>query len=522
MFETEWQQIRKLLANKNGWSMKNIYYLQNEHARQKAWMLPYFGPDGRIFRDVDVSSQLDFGDIRDMLGTEWDRTGQPYLDRRMQGNPGWSDIAYAYHVILPGTLKNIMRKLSIREIASNKLENINDFRELKGVQKGMKVSKLLKLLLEKFLLDSPSMGDSISLQFVTPTHFQDYVYPFLRGVENPTAVAADMIDAVLQTHSKVVEKLKNGGHKLVISINPIDMMFASNFTEGWTSCYRLFTNKENGPGMYASAPLVFTSDAASAIAFTTAHTADGRSTGVAGMKIPTKTWRAFVHFTLPNQPDPNVWIGRQYKGQNDGITRATVDLLKPIMAEMYGIDADTIRLSKLEGDRPVFSSAKFCYTDASSWALHAGRLHPPIVGVEQVYCAHCGSGIVTDLRHLRCDNCKVACCAHCGGMFKTSQLKRTEHSGWMCPECFEIHSIHVCIHCNHTARLSNGEMTPQGFICRRCKHITSVIAESSCTGCGAVTPFYDLTRVSHDTVLCPACFEEYDREQAGALAEEVV
>jgi hypothetical protein len=67
-----------------------------------------------------------------MLGTEWERTGQPYLDRRMQLHAGWDDIAYAYHVILPGTLKNIMRKLSIREIASNKLENVNDFRELKG------------------------------------------------------------------------------------------------------------------------------------------------------------------------------------------------------------------------------------------------------------------------------------------------------------------------------------------------------------------------------------------------------
>jgi hypothetical protein len=111
----------------------------------------------------------------------------------------------------------------------------------------MKVSKLLKLLLEKFLLDSPSMGDSISLQFVTPTHFQDYVYPFLRGVEDPTAVAADMIDAVLQTHSKVVEKLKNGGHKLVISINPIDMMFASNFTEGWDFLLSLVYKQREWP-----------------------------------------------------------------------------------------------------------------------------------------------------------------------------------------------------------------------------------------------------------------------------------
>jgi len=522
MFETEWQQIRQLLANKNGWSMKNIYYLQNEHARQKAWMLPYFGPEGRIFQDLDVASQLNFKDITDMLSTEWSRTGQPYLNRKMQGNTGWNNFAYAFHIILPGTLKNIMRKLSIREIASNKLENVNDFRELKGVQKGTKVSKLLKLLLEKFLLDSPSMGDSISQQCVTTMHFRDYVYPFLQGVEDPTTVATDMIDAVLQTHSKVVEKLKNGSHKLVISINPVDIMFASNFTEGWTSCYRLFTNREDGPGMYASAPLLFTSDAASAIAFTTAHTADGRSTGVAGMKIPTKTWRAFVHFTLPKQPDPNIWIGRQYRDTNDGIIRATVDLLKPIMAEMHGIDANTVQLRKLEGERPVFPSKKLCYTDSSSWALYTGRLLPPTVGVEHVYCAHCGSGIVTDLRNLRCDNCRVRCCAHCGGAFKTPQLKRTDHSGWMCPECFKDYSIHVCIHCHQTDRLSDGEMTPQGFICRRCKDITSVTETSTCTKCGGKTSFYDLIRVSQDTVLCPACFKEYDREQAGAPAEEVV
>jgi hypothetical protein len=44
MFETEWQQIRKLLANKNGWSMKNIYYLQNEHARQKGLDAPLLWP----------------------------------------------------------------------------------------------------------------------------------------------------------------------------------------------------------------------------------------------------------------------------------------------------------------------------------------------------------------------------------------------------------------------------------------------------------------------------------------------
>ena len=108
-----------------------------------------------------------------------------------------------------------------------------------------------------------------------------------------------LADTLVTAFSCATAAIKRKAHQVVISINPLDMLLASEHTTGWSSCHALDESRTAGA-------LAYTLDSASAVAYAYTHT---KTEGLTRQTLPIKAWRQMVFFDLTT---PAVATSRQY------------------------------------------------------------------------------------------------------------------------------------------------------------------------------------------------------------------
>lgn len=116
--------------------------------------------------------------------------------------------------------------------------------------------------------------------------------------KRPTTRERDiLVDGANQVLSIFISGIKQSGErKVVMSLDPVDMLCASELTSGWSSCYHI-------GGAHAASPLAALVDKSTLIAYTANDmvgkvTHNGKNIGEVGEKIRKKIWRQWVHFDL--------------------------------------------------------------------------------------------------------------------------------------------------------------------------------------------------------------------------------
>lgn len=495
MFDEEWNFIKDILFTHNNWDIRTLYWMQNEYTNNKAWMFPGFGADGRVSVKLDTSITLTHQEIVEQLASLWNQEAARLYTCIARVTETSGKVPSAVTFSLREIVQYIVDTIEVSEVITNKLSKDYYFGNA-----GMKVSKVVKNIIKELMTEDIL---DIGKQLVPPAQHM-YIRKVVKNTD--TDGLEKIVHEVNQIYSKLIELLKNGGQTLVISVNPLDMMFASDFVSGWTSCYRMLAT----PGIHAEAPMSFTCDANTAIAYVTEKKADSTITGVDGATAPIKSWRAFVHFSPQEESAINVWVGRQYKERNPFVTSHLKPLIQQIVANIYGYREELEEEQEL--DAPVHLRNKaYGYEDTCTLAYYKDYLTAPIAGSDILFCVHCGVHPITHKSELRCKYCVFAHCKKCGKRFRMKQLYKADN-GVFCEECYHDGAVNRCSRCGRFAEVNTMTITEYGYICKNCKE-RGKTAKVTCNRCGVITPIESITRISSTQLVCPECLEKVKKER---------
>lgn len=244
---------------------------------------------------------------------------------------------------------------------------------------------------------------------------------FVRGYAKESFMACgitenEFVDIVVMAASRATEMLRVApGITVVLSVNPLDMLLASNCTTSWTSCHSM-------KGRYATGPLSYMVDTCTAIAYAYSDTKKYR-----GLMLPRKMWRQMVHFDLEHG---SALMLREYPSQHQTSAVGARKLVTSVLAAHHGI-APKILVSYLTSPGRVSTDTTSDYTcnACPQWAypdaptvrvrLESGSAPHVQPGSAAIPCVVCG-----DLRYAGAPDCLEGSC--CGG-----------YSGYTCIECGE-------------------------------------------------------------------------------------
>ena len=438
-FEKDWDLVGRILSKEQGWDMRSLTYMQKEHQKNKGWLFPFFGKDGRITFDLRVEDLVS----PEVAGEEfWCEYNNDYLRNRMRahGFNGFSnmftiDMAKYYLIFC----SHLIEKFTPQELINNKIANPEiqeKFQSVRGVQTGMKISKFIRLVMD-YVLDISDVIDEDKFAW-GETSFREFNYYFLRRFYNVSTDPEEirkckeaLFNCTSELFSRLLESFKIDKHKLVISVNPVDLIFASDYTEGWTSCYHILGK----PGMYSTAPFSLALDGATAIAYVFGKHLDGRNLKMRNCRVNLKRWRAFLHFSDPTEPSPSIIVGRQYKQFNSSITTKLGSILTSLYSEIYHMPLEGIMDTTthpfqtnyigregLDEDEEGPGVDYIYRGDASTLMIYSSDpTDLPVAGVETLYCISCG---ITPLesKSLICNGCIKRKCILCGAMHCTNEM----------------------------------------------------------------------------------------------------
>ena len=283
--------------------------------------------------------------------------------------------------------------------------------------------------------------------------------------------SALLVDTVVTAFSCATAMAKYKKHEVVVSINPLDMLLASEHTTGWSSCHALNSCKATGA-------LAYLLDNTSAIAY--AYARAERNT-VAGVTLPVKLWRQMVFFDLSTF---SALTSRQYPEEMVWCSQTVEYALGKMLAKLYGEGAvETVSVTCAD------NNGKYRYAPLGKWH-HVDRLHNLVSISPTQRKAVVTPGVAT----LPCLTCPTErddiqtnklVCHHCGDY------------GTTCTDCGAF--------CSTDCDDSNAAEWVDGDpYCRSCWRRLFV----PCHDCDDYVPVDNVTVVGGDNI-CESCFDAY-------------
>lgn len=274
--------------------------------------------------------------------------------------------------------------------------------------------------------------------------------------------------------SKVLARLKDEEYTVVLSVNPLDILMASECTSGgWRSCHAL-------DGEYCAGTLSYMLDDVTAIAYAYIST-DTRYYGDEEYVLPRKVWRQMVYFDLPGK---SALLSRQYPSENERLEKEARRLAARVLCTLHGApltwrfrtlsdynpsDTDTMSSDAYE----LKKKSSWHYQDApTSWVRLPGGTPPRVsVGARTMLCPSCGC--------VREDD---------------------DHDYLLCDECL---GFTRCYECDDRIYLCDVEEVDGRHYCRNCLED----AFARCCHCGDVFRRNDVSIVNGDEY-CPSCYNK--------------
>jgi hypothetical protein len=489
-----WDYARDILAsatNKKPSDLQGMDLIEAAWRENKENLMPAFDSDGR--RTITVSSEIADNELPDLMNSI-NIFNERFVDRLLDREPAYS--------LFSGLLSRIRSSAAwIGEILAQlfTVEELSQNRISSTRHKYTDTVKTFPAGTKLF----PVMEDYI-----------DSKAEFVGRIESCSRIAyrysrTDFMQFVSTVVSQYTFCFRNRKDStMILSINPVDMLFASVHTDsGWKSCHNIFH------GEWKSGPLAYMLDSSSAILFTTSESKSFEEEGIVIPDYPVKDWRAMAFFNIDER---KAVISRNYPGFFSYYDTPSAKLVYDALRDMSGgefEEFDRVRHT-CDGNKSYINGGPYNYTDAPQITilLPGGDRRAEIeIGNSTMYCPVCGKvrrdGITDNINCGRCDIIEVEC-SRCHELEDVTTMVSFEGQLY-CHSC--ISSVAVeCYECRTYVRKEEAVEVHVGIFSHRyfCKHCAEENT-FTCSHCGEVhTNRYKLIDLEHpDDVSCTFCFK---------------
>lgn len=469
--DESWKAVAELFAsvtNMDPSEMGGVSAMRRRWEQAKGRLLSVLGPNGRLV--------VDLGMYDDSL-CEQDKEhavkqAREYLNRKIG-----LEVRQSVHSLILDVFWYVVSHASVRELATSRLDSSRHDnrpgREGKRLEKGTKLGK-----------------------YVESTAWKYFLAAYAKSLEQ--GVVKRVTQLVCEALSIATSCLSSRRGKLVLSVNPLEMLLASMYTTGWGSCHRL------DGGEYCTGPVAYMLDNCTAIAYATSSNAP---CDLAGDRVlPVKSWRQMVFFDLDAG---SALMSRQYPGNSVATARVAREAVATVLARHHGVEQPRWYVKYFDGsccgsDDPQASG--YVYDDLYvGWHYRdpvdsrvrlrdIGKAPTVCPGVECLICPACGEdrdyGCKEDAEQankLLCQYCRgdVTVCSIChSDITDPGYLCYTPQDEPVCEYCFSD-NYDYCHDCGDVCRLLSlveavGECGSKIWICPSCAASSKYLCCCAC------------------------------------------
>ena len=488
--DTSFEEVRNLLAivvEKDPDELDGVEVLREKWESNKSWLFPFFDEWGRREIVPDFSQEQITGeDIVNACNSAYKKAEQIKAEKERFKNEPFVCVSCTRNF-----LNNFIGNFSTKDLVENKISK--PFLEFNA---GTKISRILR----SYPLSGYGHKDSIA-----------------RDPIANEALVREFIDIVFSNFLSFLKKRNDT--KVILSINPLDILMASAHTTGWRSCHK-FTD-----GEFKTGPLSYMCDGVTAIAYAYDRVDNYKlEEYTTSVSLPVKKWRQMVYFDRNNF---SAIHSREYPCENTIYGKYSRKLAGYVLAEYAGKDKKwKVKFYNegsacLEEERDDVSSCnlylKTCwaYRDNPTAFIYLNNVgHPPkvFIGVD-IPCVVCGEIRGNDTTEtLDCHSCSRIHCCSCDCDLEEDSVYYYDGEAY-CSYCFHD-SYGYCVHCGEVFELDDLTRVAtvyQDFVCEECLERYY----DYCYGCKEWYPVEDIAYYCDDTgnIYCKECGEEQSIEQ---------
>ncbi len=520
--DTSFEEVRNLLAivvEKDPDELDGVEVLREKWESNKSWLFPFFDEWGRREIVPDFSQEQITGeDIVNACNSAYKKAEQIKAEKERFKNEPFVCVSCTTNF-----LNNFIDNFSTKDLVENKISK--PFLEFNA---GTKISRILRSY---------------------PLSVYGHKVSIARDPIANEALVREFIDIVFSNFLSFLKKRNDT--KVILSINPLDILMASAHTTGWRSCHK-FTD-----GQFKTGPLSYMCDGVTAIAYAYDRVDNYKlEEYTTSVFLPVKKWRQMVYFDRNNF---SAIHSREYPCENTIYGKYSRKLAGYVLAEYAGKDKKwKVKFYNegsacLEEERDDVSSCnlylKTCwaYRDNPTAFIYLNNVgHPPkvFIGVD-IPCVVCGEIRGNDTTEtLDCHSCdrRIHCCScdcdleegsayyydgetycsycfhdsygycvNCGEAFELDDLTRVANDDLVCDDCLDANYAQ-CNCCDQWVESDSlTETACQDFVCDDCLERYY----DYCYGCKEWYPEEDIAYYCEDTgnIYCEECGEEQSIEQ---------
>ncbi len=516
--DASWEAVRRVLADYTGLppeELGGVDVLRYEWERNKAQLIELFPPTGRVEVEYAATPEDREALLTDDAVHRAVSAAASWLRRRLGAEEAVlhtdhrrraDRLTYCFFNIVGN-----IREASPASLAEGRLVRPTWFPPERKYVDGMRLGKYARAWLERVIVAvHPDEPRRVALTWTEEGAAIKAAYGY---TEHYTFTPED-VELVITALSMVTSALKAAAVvRVVLSVNPLDILLASTHTTGWKSCHRL-------GGEYTTGPLAYMCDPCTAIAYAYTETAEyGRT----GLVLPLKMWRQMVYFDL----DRGAAVFSRHYPENKALFEKEVRRIAAhLLAKHLGIEGEPKwyfrRLGEYavagrgeeydyDGLHRVCKEGGWHYQDAPSSGIRlAGEYAVVYPGVEELPCPACGElrvdGHCDEILCQLCGEWGGYSCARCDGFVPEEDAYFLSNDDCLCPDCYADYAFE-CYACGWRGYTDCGvySETYEAWFCEDCYLDRFTV----CDYCGAELDRFDgdYYRVGGE-VVCENCYEE--------------
>lgn len=471
-FTNEFKQIENLIAILTDKNEMNIKNLQKQFYTNKIELFKYFDNsiNGRIKKQIILENNDTIFDIirlvRDNIENQRNEINTFNLRCTTE------------------LIRQYLIQFNRNEIANNKTENEYTFEIKEGVfKKYCKGSKISKIFNEGFYrIELLLKTDYITIEDNRIKEIFDFCNIFL---------------------SKVIQTIKPYKATLVLSINPIDIMFQSIHTTNWASCHNFLD------GCYRSGTLSYISDNNTCIAYVYTKKENYTLRNLTIENLPIKLFRSMIYIDTNTN---TILTGKHYPSQNNEIEKELNNLLCDILTNVTNEKSNIYKEAEINYD---YESLHYCYADNIKKIISSLKDNNDVYAKIKIgkgyFCPCCGEFRYTEEEpnELLCNRCNnVENCCNCGEYHDSDYMTmingelycdscRNDLFVW-CNDCCEYEKQNNCTYLEIYNK----------YVCEYC-------LDDNYKYCDDCHEYYNINRVDFTEIItgdivCSDCLENYD------------
>jgi|GEM_PF-3755114 len=501
-YERSWGMVQKILnyCTENKVTNYGLNQIRHEYESKKAGLLKHFPPNGRLVAKVAENS-YDFN-LRDV----WNEKVLPYYSREAQAywemrstkfehppytdkNKGVFDLWFSSYVPpcpFSAVVFKMLHTLEPRELAEGRLggERYCNGQEFPV---GTKLARWVRMQVAKYIDADPN--DKL---------FNRAMEIFLAAWSQITFTRSTSVDYV------------------VLSVNPLDILLASESTTGWHSCHAL-------SGDYRAGQLSYLTCGYTAIQY--AYRTWGTYDCGVGLTLPRKMWRQWVYM----QEDGALQM-RQYPNECPQFAKTARGLIAGVLGKMHGVNdcITVVRQSGFVGINHNERYHSFAFIDnPDDYPVRLVQLRkdgqnlmPQEVDFDNdiggtVYCPNCGNRRDYDdendvsengVGSLLCSDCGESVrCYECGVYISEDDSVSSDSGNTYCQSCYSS-NFASCYECSAECRVDDCYELDRKPYCPDCfeECVTHCEECGDCVRCDDACSATD--NHGDEVTLCESCY----------------